>query len=365
MSEIKQIQIGEDNFTIKDEIARSEVNSLENDLNQHIKHNWFIIADSYGRNEYTGADNFLSLLNSNGYVYDSLAVNGMGFGNAIKCETNLQAKINTMSSDTKSNITDVLICLGVNDATSGYNAYNTQLGINNSIQICEQNFANLKQIHFAPIGNLVEVDTTARGYIDNLRDVHKIVKQACAVNKKCVYVENTYSAMNNPYYFKENDGTHPSTDGSLMLFNNVSNYIKNGIFPKNRTILHVHEDGTNTDYRMVCDGDSLSWTFEQDTYLFNSVTLRSDSDGNDIIYAAESICPSVRAISSSANIIVAGQFGTITLHQNAPGQLGAWPKTNRKTTMLLGGHIPTIDALTVSEFTANHIKCYFQGQSNM
>lgn len=339
---VKEIQLDDEVFDIKDQNARDRIAELEKgDIR-----NWFFVVDSYGVPEAT--DNpFPVQLKNSGLIVDQLSVGMMSYnGNAVNVIPQLTSKLAQMTQSEIESITDVVSTLGLNDTWDNYNLITLHRSIEQFIDLCLSRFPNIKRIHLAPIGN--EFDNENQQ--NNMKLVQHVIKKCVGYNDKVLFVNNSQVAMNCPAYFKS-DMVHPNAEGSEMLFDNFVNYMRKGEFPIN-TYSYRHElDGFGWEYYIYYIGGScsgrLQWAHDIAEFTMNG------GHQFDVIFNGDVDLPIMKKIQLNPSIIVTNTSNQ--MRRGVIGLLGLNPNSPTRAQMLLGGHANTGGT---NDETYNNIEFY-------
>ena len=134
---------------------------------------------------------------------------GMGFSR--ESQYNFYTLISEVPDDTE--ITDVVIGGGFNDAGASYNAIST--GISNVYTLCSVKFPNAK-VHIAPIGWSKNASSKS-----SLIYTYNYYNAACNNIPQIDYLMNTQYALHNYFEVFSSDGFHPNENGQTAIANAV------------------------------------------------------------------------------------------------------------------------------------------------
>lgn len=325
---IKEVQLDEEVFDLKDQEARERITALENGD----KRVWFFINDSYGVSE-VSAEPFPAQLKNNGIIIDELSVGMMSYGGSgVNVIPQLTNKLASMSQLTIDSITDVVCTIGLNDTWDNYNLINLHTKVQAFIDFVLSRFNNIQRIHLAPIGN--EFDNEEQQ--NRMKLVQHVIKKCVSYNSKVLFVNNSQIAMNCPAYFM-NDGVHPNAEGSQMLYDNFINYIRTGSFPIN-TYSYIHEeDAFGWSYVIDYVGDTCSGHFSW-IHSINQFSVTGTNDF-DVIYSGLVELPIIKKLQLNCGIILTNEASGIK--RGALGLIGLTPNNPTHAGMLLSAHANT------------------------
>lgn len=226
----KDYWVNTGNYNAQVENYRKETEDVNKNTQPAIKYTelqthkrYLIISDSYGlgRNNTIAWTTYLKqLLNiTNENDYYTFSEGSMGFnrtgenGNTVL--TLLQKHISEIYEI--NSITDVIFALGANDILATYGLENA---INNCINYTKLNFINAN-IHIGFIGNILEKNQlTLKNYMQAL-----IAYESTATALNCSYISGVSYIMHNAQLV-QNDGVHPTSNGSLEIAKFIACYLK-------------------------------------------------------------------------------------------------------------------------------------------
>lgn len=326
--EIKEIQLENEIFDIKDQNVRDRITELEKgDIR-----NWFYIVDSYGVPEAT--DNpFPVKLKNSGLIVDQLSMGMMSYnGNGVNVIPQLESKLTQMTQTEIDSITDIVSTLGLNDTWDNYNLITLHRSIQQFIDLCLSRFPNVKRIHLAPIGNEFDNENQA----NNMKLVQHVIKKCVSYNSKVLFVNNSQIAMNCPAYFKD-DMVHPNAEGSQMLYDNFLNYMRKGEFPIN-TYSYRHElDNFGWEYYIDYVGNTCSGRFQW-VHDIPEFTMNGGHQFDVMFYGSVDL-PIMKKIQLNPSIIVTNTSNQ--MRRGVIGLIGLEPISPSRSTLLLSGHANT------------------------
>lgn len=209
------------NTLIAEKINNYYIEEINNKLNK--KEDYYIIlGDSYG----TGYGNVTSFINifkenmnlDNEHLFSS-AMDGIGFvnrpaGNKIFIEL-LQDLLNTMTIKQKQNITKIVVETGIND-----NSYTTNQIVNKIKEFYDYVKINLPKatMYIYGVGRSANPFNN-QNIINNVYPAFEEVKKYGVIN-----IINSCDVMHN-YSLFQNDGFHPTNDGS----NKIAQFLQQGL----------------------------------------------------------------------------------------------------------------------------------------
>lgn len=224
MADISKIQIQNATYDIKDETARNDLQTFEDQTNQEINNlkvakNFFtnkkflLVGDSYA-DGYTPDGNvtswqqlFVNFTGLSNTIQKHLG--GTGFVNLVQ-NKNFQSLMEEVADDTT--ITDIVVLGGYNDTS--YNANQIYNAINSFIISANSKFPNAN-IHIGFVGwsntpnKLYPLSITCQRY-----------KESCGYYK-CSYLNNMEFTLHNYFSDFSSDGFHPNSNGQTKLARNL------------------------------------------------------------------------------------------------------------------------------------------------
>lgn len=207
------------------EKLNDDINEINNKLNK--KEDYYIIlGDSYGTG-YGNVTNFIDIFKENMNLDNehlfSSAMNGIGFvnrpeGNKIFIEL-LQDLLNTMTVKQKQNITKIVVETGIND-----NNYTTNQIVNKIKEFYDYVKINLPKttMYIYGVGRSANPFNN-QNIINNVYPAFEEVKKYGIIN-----IINSCDVMHN-YSLFQNDGFHPTNDGSNKIAQFLEQGLKTGI----------------------------------------------------------------------------------------------------------------------------------------
>lgn len=262
---IKEVMLGENElYEIEDAYARSQAAEAKLQDNLHhlevsekLRHEWFVISDSYGDSTYTDSPFTTQLINK-GLIVGAFVQSGMGYANAWFPIANYKSQILSAMNTHKATITDIFMEIGYNDSWS-YGDVGSAL--RSIVEWLYSQCPKLKMVHLAPLANNAEEDTMN----DRIPTLHTVIKD---IEWQCRSISNAY-----PVCFVEGsqytmawsgmlkeDLNHPNDHGSNWITSCVASYIRNGNWPKYSRESSGTSNGIS--YKMRIDGGVTQLEFE-------------------------------------------------------------------------------------------------------
>lgn len=211
-------------------------NIVDANFREYMKRGYLIISDSYGNT----ANNFITYLKQF-LKYDKFfnkSTGGSAFGNTSPNPTfqeDLQSMVNSLTTDEKSYVTDILIVGGRNDAN------NTYSNISTGISACKDlltNFPNLKNAYIVCAG--WDRDFTIRGKLFTTYSSYMTL----GIANGFTVVDNIYCVLTNKAY-TESDGVHPTQSGSYAIAESIANALNGGEIVNNNQVYTMYANSSN------------------------------------------------------------------------------------------------------------------------
>lgn len=283
MADISKIQIENGTYDIKDETARTNITTinqnitnLSNQINNTIQKPFnmkkvIFIGDSYASRTNNWVSPLITKLGlqSGDYYIGALGSTGFCSPNNNKVWlTLLQEIVDDLTSAQKEDITHVIVCGGANDNT--YSQASIDTAISSFVSYVNNNLPNAITL----IGEIGWTrDATA------IVDYSKVVNvySKCAKYTKCFYLKNVQYTLHN-YNLLESDNVHPTADGCDELARNIYDAIMTGscnvIYSQRKTAFtrfNVYEELNNNICRLYSNAtrqianESISITADGNT----------------------------------------------------------------------------------------------------
>lgn len=308
MADISKIKLNNVDYDIKDIIARNNISTINNDISLLKTRKYLMIGDSYAKGDGQVPQGWCAQVASNlgltaGVNYFYSVKGGSGFSTSLteKFQTRIQEAVNSLSTDVKNTITDIVIAGGWNDHYFRNTTSTIDSGMDNCSALIKANFPNAK-VWLIPLG--YDNIPTVR---DDLHQIYDLVYARKSAQLGWTYVDGAQFSLIPPYI--QADNTHPNANGDYILGCAISSILTGGTayknIPFNTLSINNREIGSVSLY----NGYITITTF------YESLSITLSSLGNDFItigsFACDSIagCESVNKGAFSIPVVIHGSDG--------------------------------------------------------
>lgn len=237
-------EVGQLREDVESEVQEISDNTVKNNNSKKVL--W--IGDSYSTwNNGTLYNTFLSASGLNPDNCHNLAVSGAGF--VSDGSTLFLAQVQGYTGD-RNEITDIIVCGGINDAKPEYTSSATVTPLTNAINTfcnyCKTNYPNAK-INIAFVGGTLPTSSYYETLHPNIAQEWALWAYSIHARGQGCKILRTWNTIHLSHYNYNTDGLHPNNTGSIAIGESVASAFNDNpiITNRPREVIYLRHTGVN------------------------------------------------------------------------------------------------------------------------